>query len=70
MFLYGVLPNDIDMAKVAEIVIHDTEEEYLAEFISTFVGKPFALSGVAVSIVEADFHHVFSEPKKGGSGAR
>lgn len=53
------------MPKIAEIIIFDTEEEYLQEFTEKFVNGSFVLSGIPVSFIVGDFQHVFFEPSKG-----
>ena len=53
------------MKKTAEIIILDTEADYLVEFTETYVKGSFVLNAIPVNFIEADFSHIFFEPGKG-----
>lgn len=54
------------MKKTAEIIILDTEEEYLSEFNQVYVNGNYVLNTIPITFVETDFSHIFFEPSKGG----
>jgi len=54
------------MRKTVEVIILDTESEYLKEFCRVYCNQSFDLLGIPVLISQEDFAHIFSEPDKTG----
>lgn len=52
--------------KKAEIILFETEAEYLSEYKNNYIKGGFFLLDIPVIFSEEDFAHIFSEPDKNG----
>ncbi len=63
MCLYG---KEARVGRTVELLLLDSEDEYLRAYTDNYVGKEFFLYDVPVIFTASDFTHLFSEPQEAG----